>query len=103
MIATLVVRVHYPPIAEDMIASAHPWDMIAQGLFIQRWKYFHKGVLMTYLCYYKGLPPIEVESDSIYHAQLEGQKRFKAKHDWEVDVTLAIDRDGKEVIHVAVD
>lgn len=54
-----------------------------------------------YVAFYKG-KRIEVYADTIYAAQLEAAKAFKAKRPYEVNVVLA-EKDGKPVIHRVVD
>jgi hypothetical protein len=54
----------------------------------------------TYVCYYKG-KTMEVQSDTTYHAQLEGARLFKAKKSYMVDVMLA-KKNGEPVVHIAV-
>jgi len=61
----------------------------------------NKEGLNGYVCFYRG-KRIEVYSDSIYHAQLEAAKQFKAKKSYEVNVALA-ELHGEPVVHVAVD
>ena len=53
-----------------------------------------------YVCFYKG-KRIEVYADSTYAAQQKAALLFKAKKSYEVNVILA-EKDGKPVVHVAV-
>jgi hypothetical protein len=54
-----------------------------------------------YIGFYKGKQK-EVFADTIYQAQCELAKMFKAKKSWEVHTVLA-ERNGEQVTHIAVD
>jgi hypothetical protein len=54
-----------------------------------------------YIAFYKG-KRIEVYANSSFEAQTKAAAIFKAKKSWEVSVVLA-EKDGKEVVHIAVD
>jgi len=54
-----------------------------------------------YIGFYKGKQK-EVFADTIYEAQCELAKLFKAKKSWEVHTVLA-ERNDEQVTHIAVD
>jgi hypothetical protein len=58
-----------------------------------------------YKCFYKRYNPIEVYSDTSYHAQLQAAKVWNLKPSQRKDVTVVLCEraDGSEVIHTAVD
>ena len=53
-----------------------------------------------YVCFYKG-KRIEVYAETSYAAQQKAAAQFKARKPYEVNVMLA-EKDGKPVVHVAV-
>ena len=58
----------------------------------------------TYTCLYKG-KSVEVKSDTLYRAQVEGARILKARKTWDVITMLTekADAPGVPVVHVAVD
>lgn len=54
-----------------------------------------------YIAFYRG-KRLEVYSDTIYHAQLEAAKIFKAKKSYDVTIAL-VELVGEVVIHTAID